>query len=78
MHNNCKNEHNKIMIVFKIKNIRESKNITIYQLSKSTNISRTYLRMLENNKKSNPTLQTLCKIAVALNVNVKDLFDFVP
>jgi len=63
------------MIIFKIKIIRESKNITIYQLSKNTNISRTYLRDLENNKKSNPTLQTLCKIANALDVNIKDLFD---
>lgn len=62
------------MIVFKIKEIRETKNITLYYLSKNTGISRTYLRALENNKKSNPTIQTLYKIALVLDVNVKDLF----
>lgn len=63
------------MIVFKIKDIRENKNISLYTLSKSTKITRSYLRDLENNKKCNPTLQVLCKIAESLNVNVKDLFD---
>ena len=63
------------MLVFKIKEIRKSKNISLYFLSKTTKITRSYLRDLENNKKSNPTLQTLCKIANALDVNIKDLFD---
>lgn len=63
------------MIVFKIKEIRKNKKITIYKLAQETSISRGYLTDLENNKKCNPTLQTLCKIASALNVNVKDLFD---
>ena len=62
------------MIVFKIKEIRESRSITLYNLSKNTGISRTYLRDLENNKKTNPTLQMLYKISLALDVNVKDLF----
>lgn len=62
------------MIVFKIKEIRENKNVTLYNLSKNTGISRTYLRELENNKKNNPTLQTLYKIALVLDVNIKDLF----
>ncbi len=62
------------MFIFNIKNIREERNITIYQLSKKTGISRTYLVELENNKKINPTLATLNKIASVLEVNVKDLF----
>ena len=62
------------MIVFKIKEIREKKKITLYSLAKSTGISRSYLIELENNKKSNPTLQMLYKIALVLNVNIKDLF----
>lgn len=62
------------MIAFKIKEIRKNKNLTLYNLSKNTGISRTYLRALENNKKSNPTIQTLYQIALALNVNIKDLF----
>lgn len=46
------------MFVFVIKNIRLKKSLTIYQLSKITNIARTYLVELENNKKFNPSLKT--------------------
>ena len=62
------------MIVFKIKEIRNKKSITLYKLSKETGISRGYLTELENNKKSNPSIQVLYKIALVLDVNVKDLF----
>nr|DAI88300.1 MAG TPA: helix-turn-helix domain protein [Caudoviricetes sp.] len=62
------------MIVFRIKQIRESKNITAYRLAKDTNISRSYLSELENNKKMNVSLEVLVNIADYLNVNVKDLF----
>lgn len=62
------------MFVFVIKNIRLKKSLTIYQLSKMTNISRTYLVELENNKKFNPSLKTMYKIANALEVKVDDLF----
>jgi XRE family transcriptional regulator of biofilm formation len=54
--------------------LRTSKNITLYKLSKETGLSRTYLRNLENNKTFNPTINVLEKIAVALNVNIKQLF----
>lgn len=62
------------MLIFNIKNIRLNKNISLYRLSKETNLSRTYLRDLENNVKTNPSVFILEKIAVALNVNIKDLF----
>lgn len=62
------------MIVFNIKKIREKQNISIRKLSHMTDISRTYLSNLENNKRVNPTLSSLYSIATALNVNVKDLF----
>ena len=62
------------MFVFVIKNIRLKKSLTIYQLSKMTNIARTYLVELENNKKINPSLKTMYKIANALEVKVDDLF----
>lgn len=62
------------MIVFRIKQIRESKNVTAYRLAKDTNISRSYLSELENNKKMNVSLEVLVNIADYLNVNVKDLF----
>lgn len=62
------------MIVFRIKNIRKSKNMTAYKLGKITNISRNYLSELENNKRINVSLDILFKIANALEVNIKDLF----
>lgn len=62
------------MYVFVIKPLRKSRNITLYGLSKSTGISRTYLRNLENNKVFNPTMKILDKIANALDVTIKDLF----
>jgi transcriptional regulator with XRE-family HTH domain len=62
------------MFVFVIKQLREKKNISQYRLSQMTDISRTYIRNLENNKKCNPTLNILYLIADALEVNIKDLF----
>ena len=62
------------MQIFVIKMLRTSKNITLYKLSKDTNLSRTYLRNLENNKTFNPTLNTLEKIASVLEVSIKQLF----
>lgn len=62
------------MQIFVIKMLRTSKNITLYKLSKNTNLSRTYLRNLENNKTFNPTMLVLEKIARALNVSIKQLF----
>jgi len=62
------------MVVFRIKDIRKSKNITAYKLSKIANISKNYLSELENNKRTNVTLDVLIKIANALEVNVKYLF----
>jgi transcriptional regulator with XRE-family HTH domain len=62
------------MFIFVIKQLRESKNISQYKLSQMTDISRTYIRNLENNKKCNPTLGILSLIADALDVKIKDLF----
>lgn len=62
------------MLIFAIKPIRKNKNLTLYELSKRTGISRTYLRNLENNKSFNPTLFILEKIAEVLEVPIKNLF----
>lgn len=62
------------MFIFTIKSIREKQGISLRKLSKITNISRAYLYDLENNRKTNPTLDKLYNISIALNVNIKDLF----
>ena len=60
--------------VYVIKDIRKSKNISLLELSEKAEMSMTYLRELEANIKTNPSISTLYKIAEALEVNVKDLF----
>ncbi len=62
------------MFVFIIKNVRESKNITLYRLMKLTGLSYSYLSELENNKVFNPSLKTMHIIATALNIKIDDLF----
>lgn len=62
------------MLVFVIKQLRERKNISQYQLSQMTDVSRTYIRNLENNRRCNPSIHILSLIANALNVNIKELF----
>lgn len=62
------------MFIFVIKNIRESKNISLNELSQKTGVSKSYLFELENNKRFNVTLNKLYKISTALDVNVKELF----
>lgn len=62
------------MIIFRIKEIRKKKDLTIYKLSKLTGIARSYLCELESGKKINPTIETLYNISTILNVNIKDLF----
>lgn len=62
------------MFIFMVKDIRESKKISLNELSKRTGISKSYLHDLENNSKFNVTLDKLYNIANVLNVNIKDLF----
>ena len=62
------------MIVFNIRNVRKNRKISLRKLSDMTGISRAYLYDLENNRRFNPTLFILQKIAEVLEVNIKDLF----
>ncbi len=62
------------MFIFLIKDIREEKELSLYELSKNTNISYSYLFDLENNKKDNPSLKVMHKISLALEKNIKDLY----
>lgn len=61
------------MFVFVIKRIRLEKGLSIYKLSQTTGINRSYLTQLENNKKFNPSLKTMYLIAHALDCKIDDL-----
>lgn len=62
------------MLIFVIKKLRERKNLSIIDLCDKTNLSRSYLTKLENNKLDNCSVNVLEKISDALEVNIKDLF----
>jgi transcriptional regulator with XRE-family HTH domain len=57
-----------------IRKIRKMQKISINNLSKIAGVSLGYLSDIENNKGTNPTKETLEKLAVALNVTVDEFF----
>ena len=62
------------MYIFIIKEIREQKEITQEELSKRSGISRNYIAELENNKKINPSFETIYKISTALGVEIRQIY----
>ncbi|TFE00017.1 helix-turn-helix domain-containing protein [Jeotgalibacillus sp. R-1-5s-1] len=63
------------MIGDKIKHLRTKKGYSVSGLAFKSNVSKSYLSNLENNKKSNPSLDILSKIANTLDVSVDYLVD---
>lgn len=59
-------------MTLKIRDIRESKNMTQIELCKLAGISRQTLSELENNANANTTTATLAKIADALQCRISD------
>lgn len=60
-------------IEIKIREIRESKNISLTELSKLTNISKSHLSNIERGEKE-PSISILIRIALALKVDEKQLY----
>ena len=61
-------------IGLKIREIRESKNLTIMNLADKLDIEYNNVIRIEKGR-TNPTLRTLIKIAEALNVKLVDIID---
>jgi XRE family transcriptional regulator, master regulator for biofilm formation len=59
----------------KIKNLRTAKNLTLPQCADKAGISKGFLSQLENGETSNPSLDTLNKIASALDTTIATLLD---
>jgi len=64
-------------IEYKIREIRESKNITLTRLSEMTKITKSHLSNIERGEKE-PTLSILIRIALALKVDEKELYKVYP
>lgn len=60
-------------IEYLIKEIRQSKNITLRELSRRTGISNGYLSEIERNEKK-PSFDYMILIAKALNVQLEELY----
>lgn len=58
---------------FEIKDLRESKGLSRYRLSKLSGVNESTLQNLENSKNPNPTFIVMCKIANALEVSLDEL-----
>lgn len=58
----------------RIRKLRKDKNLSQEELSFKANLHRTYIGMIERGEK-NITLLNIEKIAKALDINIKDLFD---
>lgn len=69
-------ENREILLKFgqRVREIRKQKNLTQEDLSFKADLHRTYIGMIERAEK-NITLLNIEKIAKALNVNIKELFD---
>ena len=61
------------MIGVKIKGIRESKNMSIYELASKSGLSDSYLSRLEKGQRKDPSISTVIKIVTALEISIDDL-----
>lgn len=59
----------------KVQKLREAKNLTRTQLSELADLDMSYIGKIERCDKY-PNIKTIAKLAEALDVPVKDLFDF--
>lgn len=60
-----------------IKEVRTKKNMTLETLSKLSGISKGHLSKIEREER-NPTLVTMVQIALALKVDIKELYKIIP
>ena len=65
-----------ILIKFgeRVRNLRKERGLSQEQLAHIADLHRTYIGMIERAEK-NITLVNICKIAIALNVDIKELFN---
>ena len=60
-----------------IKQVRQEKNMTLETLAKLCGISKGHLSKIEREERD-PKLSTIIQIAMALKVNVSDLYKIIP
>lgn len=63
-----------MQIIIKLKEVREKYNISIRDLARITGISKSHLNYIEKGERK-PSLSTIIRIAVALNIDEKELYE---
>jgi transcriptional regulator with XRE-family HTH domain len=58
-----------------IKRLREVNNLTQAELAKKVGVTQSYIAQLESGRKTNPSLESLKKLAKVLDVNVSALLE---
>lgn len=61
-------------VAFRLKSLREDKNLSQYRLAKKSGVSQSFLSTLESDQKT-PTIDTLEKLCNALGINLAEFFD---
>jgi transcriptional regulator with XRE-family HTH domain len=59
----------------RLQEIREQKGLTINELARRADVSAASISIMEAGKHTNPSLDTLCKLASALDVTIDDLVE---
>ncbi|MCA1041522.1 helix-turn-helix transcriptional regulator [Bacillus infantis] len=62
------------MLSTRIKKLRKEQNLSLSQLALRTKISKSYLSNIERGVKSNPSIEILSKISLALGVSITALY----
>jgi putative transcriptional regulator len=65
----------KITIDYKLYNVRMNNRLTVRELEALSGVSKSMINSIENNK-ANPSVITMCQLAVALGVEPKDLYTY--
>jgi len=63
-----------MQIIIKLKEVRDKYNISIRELAKITGISKSHLNYIEKGERE-PSLCIIIRIAVALNIDEKELYE---
>lgn len=63
-----------MQIIIKLREVRERYNISLRELAKLTGISKSHLNYIEKGERE-PSLSTIIRIAVALNIDEKELYE---
>ncbi len=61
------------MIGENLKKVREIRGLSLSELAEKAGISKSYLSNMERNLNENPSIQVLCKISKALQVDIQTL-----